>query len=50
MYYCIILMKVENTTCALMLQGPFRWPFASTHTHLFSNAFDEEYTQPDLES
>jgi hypothetical protein len=32
MYYCIILMKVENTTYALMLQGPFQWPFASTHT------------------
>ena len=32
MYHSIILMKVENTTYALMLQGPFQWPFSSTHT------------------
>jgi hypothetical protein len=29
---CIILMKVENITYALMLQDPFQWPFSSTHT------------------
>jgi hypothetical protein len=49
MYHSIILMKVENTTYALMLQGPFQWLFASTHTPLLQ-CFDEEYSQPDLES
>jgi hypothetical protein len=43
-------MEVDNTTHALMLQGPFQWLFSSTHTHLCSNAFSEEDPQVDLES